>query len=114
MPGLRGTPAGDDDHVGAGDVVVAGRPLDAGVVAEDGAVLLEVQRLALGQARLLGDVEQPDVAQLVPRGQGGQLATNVSSADERDLLAGHARNLRCGRIPSVFGGRMPTKIRGSR
>ena len=56
---------GDDDHVGAGAVVPVGGAGDLGVVAEHRAVLLQVQRLALGQALLLRDVEQHDVAELV-------------------------------------------------
>ena len=59
MPGLRGTPAVIDDDVGAGGLLVAVRARDVRLVAEHGAHLVDVERLALGQALL--DVDEDDV-----------------------------------------------------
>ena len=60
------------------------------VVAEDGAVLLEVERLALGEVLLRGDVEEEDVAELLVRAEARELAADVAGSDEANLLAvGH-------------------------
>ena len=67
MPGLRGTPAVMMTTSAPAQSAQFERAGDLRVVAEDGAVLLEVERLALGDAFLLGDVEEDDVAELVAR-----------------------------------------------
>src|SRR4029079_15023671 len=74
--------------VGAVAVGPARRAVDARVVAEDGAVLLEIERLSLRVVRLLRDVEEDDVAELLPGDERGELAAEVSGSDEGDLLAG--------------------------
>ena len=78
---------GDDDHVGAGDVLVVVGAGDLRVEALDRAALLEVERLALGNA--LDDVEQDDVAELLLRGQVGEGAADIAGTDQGDLLASH-------------------------
>jgi hypothetical protein len=83
----------DDDDVRPGDVGPVGRARDLRVVAEHGAVLLEVEGLALGEALLLGDVEEDDVAELLARDEGGELAADVAGTDERDFFA---RRRHCG------------------
>jgi hypothetical protein len=88
--GLARHARGDDDDVRAGDVVPARRAGDACVAAQHGAVLLEVERLALREPDLLGDVEEHDVAELASCRQRGQLTTDVPSADQSNLVpAGH-------------------------
>ena len=68
-------------------------PRDVRVVAEDGAVLLEVERLALREVLLRGDVEEDDVAELLVRAEARELAADVACSDETDLLAGgHGRS----------------------
>ena len=52
-------PGGDDDDVRSGGLVVGVRAGDVRLVADDGAGLVEVERLALRQA--LDDVDQDDV-----------------------------------------------------
>ena len=90
MPGLRGTPAVTMTTSAPAQSAQLDVPLMCGVVAEHGAVLLEVQRLSLAQPFLLGDVEQHDVAELAARAQRGQLAADVAGADEGNLVpAGH-------------------------
>ena len=90
LAGLARDAGGDDEHVGAGEVGPVGRAADVRVVAEDGAVLLEVERLALGEVLLRGDVEEDDVAELLVRAEARELAADVSGSDETDLLAvGH-------------------------
>ena len=85
--------AGGDDHdIGAGAVVPVRRAGDLGVVAQDRAVLFQIQRLALGDAFLVGNVEQDDVAQLATRDQRGQFTADVAGTDERDFLAGHGED----------------------
>jgi hypothetical protein len=85
---------GHDDDVGTRAVVPVGRSDDAGVVAQDGAHLLQIERLALGQSFLLGNVEQHHVAELVTRRDGRQLAANVARPDECDLVPlGHVNLL---------------------
>src|SRR5262249_22455903 len=61
--------------------------LDMGVVSEDCAILLEIQGLTLRIVRFLRDVEEDDVAELLPRDEGGELAADVSGSDKGDLLA---------------------------
>ena len=90
MPGLRGTPAVTMTTSAPAQSSQLDVPVILHVVAEDAAVLLEVERLALGEALLLGDVEEHDVAELLARGERGQLAADVAGADECDLVpAGH-------------------------
>jgi hypothetical protein len=84
---LAGHTGGHDDHVGTGDVGIVVRAGDLGVEAFNRAALRQVQSLALGDA--IGDVEEDDVAQFLLRGQMGQRATDVASADQSDLLACH-------------------------
>src|SRR5690606_38014100 len=88
LPGLARDPGRDDEHVGALEVGPVGRPLDGRVVAEDGAVLLEVERLALREVLLRWDVEEEDVAELLVRAEPRELAADVACANESDLLAG--------------------------
>src|SRR5262249_48785057 len=73
---------GDDDDVGAGAILPARGADHAGVVALDGGGLLEIERLALGQALLFGNVEKHDIAELAAGGLSGQLAADVAGADE--------------------------------
>src|SRR4051794_4727355 len=70
-PRLARDAGGDDHDLRPGQVVPAGGAGDAGVVAEHGAVLLEIEGLALGHPDLVGDVEEKDVAELATRGQRG-------------------------------------------
>ena len=84
--GLARHPGGHDDHVGACQIVPAGGAADGGVVAEHGAVLLEIERLALREPELLRDVEQPHVAQLLPGRQRRQLAPDVTGPNQGNLL----------------------------
>jgi len=66
---------------------------DARVAAQHGAVLLQVERLALREPELFRDVEQHDVAKLAPRRQRGELATDVAGADQSNLVpAGHVED----------------------
>jgi hypothetical protein len=84
MPGLRGTPA---------VMMTTSEPAqsrDLRVVSEDCPVLLEVERLALGDTFLLGNVEEDDVAELVTRAERGQLAADVAGANQGNLVpTGH-------------------------
>ena len=90
LPGLRGMPAVTMRTSAPAQSAQLEVPVMLRVVAEDGAVLLEVERLALGEVLLLGDVEEDDVAELLARGQRGELAADVAGADECDLVpAGH-------------------------
>jgi hypothetical protein len=84
--GLARDTRGHDGHVAARQIVPVGRAFDAHVVAQDGAVLLQVQGLALGYAQLVRYVEQIDVAQFESGCLGRELASNVSRADECDLF----------------------------
>jgi hypothetical protein len=76
-----------DDDVRACDVLVIVGADDLGVKAFDRAALRKVESLALGHA--FHHVEQDDVAQFLLRGQMRQSATDVTRADQRDLLACH-------------------------
>jgi hypothetical protein len=88
LAGLARDAGRDDEDVGALEVGPARRARDARVVAEDRAVLLEVERLALREVLLRGDVEENDVAELLVRTEARELASDVACADESDLLAG--------------------------
>src|SRR5690606_31627610 len=57
--------------------------------AEQGAGLLEVEGLTLGEIFLRGDVEQHDVAELPAHGEVRQFATDVACADQTNLSAFH-------------------------
>ena len=93
--GLARDTGGDDDHVGAGDILVIVRPGDLRVEALDRAALRQIERLALRHA--LDHVEQDDVAEFLLRGEMGERAADVAGADQRDLLAGHEHSLARGR-----------------
>ena len=69
-PGLAGEARGHDDDVGARGVGVVVRAHHAGVVADDGRRLGQVEALALGQA--LDDVDEDDVGQARPRRSVGR------------------------------------------
>ena len=88
LPRLARDAGGDDEDVGALEVGPVRRAADVRVVAEDGAVLLEVERLALGEVLLRRDVEEEDVAELLVRAEARELAADVAGSDETDLLAG--------------------------
>ena len=59
------------------------------------AQLRDIERLALGDALGIGDVEQDDVAQFLQAGQQRQRAADLPGADQRDLLASHERSPAC-------------------
>ena len=83
-------PRGDDEDVGPLEIGPAGGPPDVHVVADDRAVLLEVERLALGEALPGGHVEQEDVAELFVREEARELAADVPRTDQSDFVAlGH-------------------------
>jgi hypothetical protein len=89
--GLARHAGGDDDDVRALDVLVVRRAAVPGVEALDRAELGDVERLALGGAFGGGNVEQDDVAQFLLAGEQRERAANLSGADQRDLLASHAK-----------------------
>src|SRR4029079_18642879 len=74
LAGLARDAGGDDEHVGAGEILPLRGAGDARVVAEDRAVLFEVERLALRELLLRRDVEQDDVAELLVREEPRELA----------------------------------------
>ncbi len=78
---------GDDDDVGAGDLLVAVGAGKIGVEAVDRRGFGEVERLALGRA--FGDVEQNDVAQLLQTGEMGQRAADLAGSDQCNLVTRH-------------------------
>lgn len=82
---------GHDGHVAARQVVPVGGSRDAHVVTQDRAVLLQVQGLALGDAQLVRDVEEIDVAQLESGRLGRELAANIARADQCDLFSMHGK-----------------------
>ena len=91
-PGLRGMPAVMMRTSAPSRSAQLPVPRMLRVVAEDGAVLLEVERLALGEVLLRRDVEEQDVAELLVRAEPRELSADVACADETDLLAGgHGR-----------------------
>ncbi len=90
--GLARHAGGDDHHIGALDVGIGIGAAHLHVEAFDGAGLGEVQRLALRQP--LHDVEHHDVAKLLEGDEMGERAADLSTADERDLLAGHEASFR--------------------
>ena len=82
MPGERGRPA-VITTTGAGGLVVAVRPDDVRLVAEHGAHLVDVERLALRQALL--DVDEHDVGVVALREHLRAGRADVPGADDRDL-----------------------------
>jgi hypothetical protein len=88
--GLARHTRGHDHHVGAFDVLVAGAAGVGCIETRDRRELGDVERLTLGRAFRLGDVEQDDVAQFLLAGDQCEGAANLSGADQRDLLASHA------------------------
>ena len=85
--GLARHAGGDDDHVGALDVLIGLRADVGGVEAVDRRGFGDVEPLALRDA--FGDVEQHDVAEFLQPGEMGERAADLAGADEGDLLAGH-------------------------
>ena len=74
---------GDDDHVGAGRLVVAVRADDARLEAEHGAHLVDVERLALRE--VLDDVDEDDLG-VVAAGQLERAGrAHVAGADDGHL-----------------------------
>ena len=87
---------GDDDDVGALDVLVVRGAGDGGVVVAVGRHLHQIEGLALADVLVGGDVQDDDVAELLLRGQHGQDLADLSASDESDLLS-HAS------ISFIFG-----------
>ena len=79
-----GRPAVIDDDVRAGRLLVAVRADDGRLVAEDGAHLVDVERLALRQSLL--DVDEHDVRVVARREHLRARRADVARADDRDLL----------------------------
>ena len=88
--GLARHTGGDDADIGPGDVLVVLRAFQAHVATDHRGRLGDVERLALGQA--FDDVEQDDVAQLLPGADVGQRAPDHARSDEGDLRARHSSN----------------------
>src|SRR5918992_341895 len=82
-PGLARQAGGDHDHVRAGRLLVAVRPGDRRLEAEDRAHLVDVERLALRQALL--DVGEHDVGVVAPREHLRAGRARVPRPDDRDL-----------------------------
>ncbi len=59
------------------------------LVAAQGGRLLEVERLALREVLARRHVEEDDVAELFLDDEAGELAADVSRADECNLAFGH-------------------------
>ena len=95
---LAGKPGGDDDDVGALDVLVAVRALELDVEAVDRRGLGDVEHLALGQP--LDDVEEDHVAELAQRAELSEHATDLPTADQCNLRSSHFSLLELG---SAFG-----------
>src|SRR3546814_1453364 len=87
---LAGDTRGDDDDVGARDVLVIVRAGDLRVEARDRADLRQVERLALRHA--FDHVEQDDVAEFLLRGEQRQRPADIPGFDKSDLLASHGRS----------------------
>ena len=84
-PGLAREAGGDHDDLRAGGLLVAVRARDVRLVAEHGAHLVDVERLALRQ--VLDDVDEHDV-RVVARGQHLRAGrADVAAADDGDLAA---------------------------
>ena len=81
--------ASDERHVGAREIFPLGGAGDAAILAEQRARLLEVERLALGEVFLRGNVEEHDVAELARHREVRELAADVACADETDLFTSH-------------------------
>src|SRR5205823_6278568 len=65
------------------------RPHDRGLIAEDGAHLVDVERLPLRQ--VLHDVDEDDVAVVAGGEHLRARRTDVAGADNRDLAPTHTR-----------------------
>ncbi|CAE7441237.1 dapC, partial [Symbiodinium necroappetens] len=90
-PGLAGESGGDDDDVRALDVLVVARALDRGVESLDRRAAGEVDRLALGDALFVRDVQEDDIAQLLGGGPHGAGGPDIASTDDSDLRATHGK-----------------------
>ena len=83
MPGRAGQAGRDHDDVRARGLLVAVRAGDVRLVAEHGAHLVDVERLALRQVLL--DVDEDDVRVVARREHLRAGRADVSRADDRDL-----------------------------
>ena len=86
-PRLARHAGGNDDHVRARDVLVIIGARDLRVEPFNRAALTQVERFSLRNA--LHDVEQDNVTQFLLRGEMGKRPTNITCANQRDLLASH-------------------------
>ena len=91
MPGFPRHAGGDDDHVGAGDRLVARGTGELRIEALDRRGLGDIERLALRNT--VDDVEQHDVAELLQTGQEGERAADLTRADQCDLVPRHPVSL---------------------
>ena len=96
MPGERGRPAVITTTSRAGGLLVAVRAGDVRLVAEHGAHLVDVERLALRQALL--DVDEDDVGVVARREHLRARRADVPGADDGDL----APRCSCGTSASSF------------
>ena len=102
---------GDDANVGAVDRLVGIGADQCGVEAVDRGRLGKIERLALRDA--LGDVEQHDIAQFLEADEMGERATDLTRADQRNLVTLHVgkcpystadRNATAARVLARSGG----------
>src|SRR5262249_52732877 len=77
---------GHDDDVRSAAILPARRSRHVRVVADDRAGLFDVERLALGETLLVGDIEKDDLPELSTGRHRGQLAADVARPDEGDLM----------------------------
>ena len=89
MPGLRAMPAVTDHHIAVGRRLVGSRAGDSRVESFDRRRLIEIERLALGHALDLWNIDQDNIAKFLagcPMGGGG---SNISGTNDADFRATH-------------------------
>ncbi len=89
MPGRAREAGGDHDDRGAGGLLVAVRADDVRLVAEHGAHLVDVERLALRQPFL--DVDEHDVGVVAVGEHLRARRADVPRADDGDLRVARSR-----------------------
>ena len=106
---LTGKTGGDHDDFGTRDVFVVAGADDLRVEVFDRPATGQVERLALGDTFLVGNVEQDDVAEFLGGGPVCAGASDVARSDDRDLRTTHSASAKgrdAGRGRLKIGGRL--------
>jgi len=89
LPWFPRDASGDDDHIRAGHILPVGRADARRILPNQRAILHDVEGFAFRYPLFFGDIDEHDVTELLFDDLVREFTTDISCADETDLLACH-------------------------